>query len=99
MRINILKAYRERELEVCSLTVVADEKDVIESGAILKVEECEGYSKIDLFAVLGEFGDVLSEEPGRTNVVKADIRLLPETPVISQRPYRLPDRLKEPVKN
>ena len=54
---------------------------------------------IDLFAVLGEFGDVLSEEPGRTNVVKADIRLLPETPVISQRPYRLPDRLKEPVKN
>ena len=29
---------------MCSLTVVADEKDVVEGGAVLKIEECERYS-------------------------------------------------------
>ena len=58
-----------------------------------------GFDSKDIEAILGDFKDVMSEVPGKTDVVKMDIQLQANTQVISQIPYRLPDRLKEAVKH
>jgi len=42
--------------------------------------------------VWSQFDDVLSKKPGKTDVVTMDITLAEETGVISQMPYRLPDK-------
>jgi len=46
---------------------------------------------------LSEFSDALSETPGKTEIVKMSIELQEGTGVISQMPFRLPDRLKPAV--
>ena len=63
----------------------------------MHVEECEGFKKEEMVEVLSEFSDILSEIPGKTKVVKMNIELQEGTGVISQMPYRLPNRLKEAV--
>ena len=57
-----------------------------------------GFDSKDIDKVLGDFKDVMSEFPGKTDLVKIDIQLQANTQVISQMPHRLPDRLKEAVK-
>ena len=58
-----------------------------------------GFDSKDIEATLGDFKDVMSEVPGKTDLVKMDIQLQPNTQVISQVPYRLLDRLKEAAKH
>ena len=99
VHVNNLKSYKERELEVCALTVVAEENEMEEKGNSLHVEACVGFDSKDIEAILGDFKDVMSEVPGKTDLVKMDIQLQANTQVISQMPYRLPDRLKEAVKH
>ena len=77
---------------------MADDHKLDQSSSVLHVEDCEDFKDSDLQEVLGEYKDILTDKPGMTSVVKMDIRLEPGTKVISQVPYRLPDRLKEGVK-
>ena len=62
-------------------------------------EKCDGYKELELLGVLSQFKHVLDEKPGQTNIVKMNIRLEEGTKVISQSPYRIPDRLKAGVKS
>ena len=98
VHVNNLKGFRERELEVCALTVVAEDSEADDRSYTLHVEECEGYVKTEIQSVLANFQDVISEVPGKTNIVLMDIKHMDNTPVISQMPYRLPDLLKAAVK-
>ena len=99
VHVNNMKSYKERELEVCALTVVAEENEMEEKGNSLHLEACVGFDNKDIEAILGDFKDVMSKVPGKTDLVKMDIHLQANTQVISQMPYRLPDRLKEAVKH
>jgi len=56
-------------------------------------EECEVYKEEYHGNVLAEFKDVMSEIPGKTEVVRMIIE------VDSQIPHRLPNGLKEAVRS
>ena len=99
VHVNNLKSFKERELEVCALTVLAEEKELQDTSSVLHVEECEGYKDKDIGKILAEFKDAMSETPGKTEVVKMSVEVEKSTRVISQMPYRLPDRLKEAVRS
>ena len=45
VHVNNLKRFKERELEVCALTVLAEEKELQDTSSVLHVEECEGYKE------------------------------------------------------
>ena len=45
VHVNMLKKYHERELEVCALTVVAEDQGLEETLVRLKEDRCEGYSE------------------------------------------------------
>ena len=90
MHINNLKVFKERELEICVLTVIAKEEEAEECRKVLRVEQCAGFKVEEIDKVLTEFSDVLSDVPGKTDMVKMNIELEEGTSVISQMPYRLP---------
>ena len=54
------------------------------------------YKEEGIREILAEFKDVT---PGKTEVIKMSIEVENGTRVISQMPYRLPDRLKEAVRS
>ena len=58
---------------------------------------CDGYEEKEMEKVLAEFSDVMLEEPGSTSLYKMliDVR---NTKPIYQRPYRVPDKLKDGVR-
>ena len=66
VHVNNLKSFKERELEVSALTVLAEEKELQDTSSVLHVEECEGYKEKDIGKILAEFKDVMSETPGKT---------------------------------
>ena len=57
VHVNNLEGFHQRELEVCALTIVAEEEE--EVGKVLLEKECEGYKKEDVDGVLAEFREVL----------------------------------------
>jgi len=91
VHVNNLKGFHQCELEVCALTVVAEEKENVK---VLLEKECERYRKEDIDVFLAEFGEVLSDILGETEALKMNIELHEGMKVISQNPYQLPDRLK-----
>ena len=52
---------------------MAEEYDVEEKCNTLNVEACMGFDSKDIETVLGDFKDVMSEFPGKTDLVKMDI--------------------------
>ena len=97
VHINYVKRYVEREECVQALTVVAEEVQE-DSKVKLRVEKCEGFNEEELERVLVESKEILVDKPGETGVVMIDIELEPGTRVISQRPYRIPEKMKEGVR-
>ena len=96
VHINNMKRYVEREECVQALTVVAEEVQE-DSKVKLRVEKCEGFEE-ELERVLVESKEILVDKPGETGVVMMDIELEPGTRVISQLPYRIPEKMKERVR-
>ena len=97
VHINNVKRYVEKEECVQALTVVAEEVQE-DSKVKLRVEKCEGFNEEELEGVLVESKEILVDNPGETGVVMMDIELEPGTRVISQRPYRIPEKMKEGVR-
>ena len=94
VHVNCLRKYVERG-EIARLDVVVEEEETkrnILSGI------CEGYNEEELGTVLGEFGNVFSDEPGNTKrvVMKIDTG---DHPPIRQAPYSVPVGLREEVRN
>ncbi len=52
VHVNMTKKFREREWEVCALTVIAEDSDVDEGNVFLKNELCDGFDEKELFEVL-----------------------------------------------
>lgn len=74
VHVKLLKKFNERELEVCALTVIAEDHRLEEGLAKLKEDKCEGY-KEKLLGVLSGFEQVMSVKPGKTSIVEMDIQL------------------------
>jgi len=104
VHINSLKQFKERETEVLASTVIAEDQGLDEGNKCLHVEDChvedcEGFNEAQLEGVHSEFAHVRKYVPGSTEVVKMSISIEPGSGVISQAPYRIPDRLKKGVRN
>jgi len=69
VNVNLLKKFHERELEVCALTVIAEDHRLEESLTNLKENKCEGYKEKELLGVLSGFEQVMSAKPGKTSIV------------------------------
>ena len=98
VHVNMFKKFKERELEVCALTVIAEDHGLEDGNVFLIDEECDEFDNNELLGVLSEFDSVMSDIPGETSVAKMSIDIEHGTRVIFQRPYRIPDRLKYGVK-
>ncbi len=98
VHVNNVKKFKERELEICALTVLAEDHGLDDSNVLLRDEVCEGFNEEELMGVLSKFSSVMSDLPGETSVAKMTIEVDEGTHIISQRPYRVPDRLKDGVK-
>jgi len=53
VHVNNLKGYKERKMDVCALTVIADEDDH-KGKEVLHVKKCVGFKEADV----GSFGRV-----------------------------------------
>ena len=97
IHINNAKRYVEREREVCTLTVVAEDRGLGESKVKLKVSVGrDGKNKIA--EVLEEFKEQLDEFDCKYTGGSMSIELEADAKVISQKPYRIPDTLQQSVK-
>ena len=96
VHINNVKRYVEREECVQVLTVVAEEVQE-DSKEELRVAKCEGFNEEELERVLVESKEILVDKPGETGGVLMNIELEPGTRVISQRPYRIQEKMKKGV--
>ena len=97
LHINNLKLYHEREDEILRLTVIAEdfEEDV---DRMVKVEgECDGFDRKEVDRLVEEYPNVFSDLPGKTGVCKLGINTTSVNPIASH-PYRIPDRMKEGVR-
>ena len=99
LHINNLKKYFDRVEDVLRLALVAEdwsEDEVIGtklSGSCPGVDEKEEMARLK-----GEFPEVFSDSPGKTDACMLEIDTGSAAPRGS-RPYRVPDRLKEGVRS
>ena len=89
----MFKKFKEHELEVCALTVIAEDHGLEYGNVFLMDEECDGFNN-ELLGVLSEFDSVMSDIPGESSVAKMSIDIEHGTHVISQRPYHIPEDLQ-----
>ena len=97
LHINNLKRFYPREEEVMRLAVVAEdwEGDVDVGMKTSGVSDEFDQAEVELMKC--EYPEVFSDLPGKTNVCKLKISTGDAHPVASH-PYRIPDRLKEGVR-
>ena len=97
LHINNMKRFYVREEEVMRLAVVTEswenDQDVVtKTGGV-----CRDFDPAQLVQIKNEFPEVMSDLPGKTSVCLLDIHTTGEQPVSSP-PYRIPDRLKDGVR-
>ena len=97
LHINNLREYVSREVNVGRITIVAEDFSEEESGRVKLVGQCDGFDRKKLQELLDLYPDVMTEEPGRTEVTQLCI-LTGSSPPIASQPYRVPDALKSMVK-
>ena len=79
------------------LAVIAEDfEEDVDVGTKVK-GRCTDFDHKQLEVLKAEFPDVFSDLPGKTEVFKLVIRTR-EAPPISSGPYRIPDRMKEGVR-
>ena len=96
LHINNMKKYFERELEVMRLVVVAEECEE-ESGRVPMHGSCDSFDRQMVVVLEEEFPDVFRDVPGRTGVWKLQIHTGDTFPIASG-PYRVPDQMKDGVR-
>ena len=97
LHINNMKRYYPREENVFRMAVVAEDAvDEVTSGVTLS-GRCESFDQKQVDVLMREFPSVFSDEPGRTDVCDLVIQT-GDSPPIASAPYRVPDKLKDSVK-
>ena len=97
LHINNMKQYKVREEVVLRMSVVAE--DVSEDMVVgLKMSgKCKDFDESQVAVLREEYPSVFSDVPGKTDVCDLVIRT-GDNPPIASGPYRVPDRLKEGVR-
>ena len=97
LHINNMKQFQVREEEVMRLAVIAEDfEEDIDVGTKVR-GKCEDFDPKQLEELKTEFPEVFSDLPGKTDVCQLVIKTK-EAPPISSAPYRIPDRMKEGVR-
>ena len=99
VHINTLKSFKESAFPVCAISVIANDQDITPTGTRLSDTPCADFSQKQLQALIQEFPTVFTDSPGVSNVAPARISIPPDTPVISQAPYRLPEQVKSNIQS
>ena len=97
LHINNMKKYQVREEDVMRLAVVAEDFSEDEDIGIRMNGKCQDFDGEQVNVLKGEFPEVFSDLPGRTEVCSLVIKT-GEAPPIASVPYRIPDRMKEGVR-
>ena len=97
LHINNLKRYMTREVAVRRLTIVAEDFSEDESVKLKLEGQCAEFDEEELQGLLGQYPDVLTDLPGRTDVTELSIVTGDCLPIASQ-PYKVPEVLKCEVK-
>ena len=97
LHINNLKKFYAREEEILRLAVVAEDCEEDEAIGVKVRGRCEDFDGRQLEGLKKDFGDVFVDKPERTSVCQLSIKT-GEAPPTSSGPYRVPDRLKEGVR-
>ena len=92
-----MKRFYVKEEEVMRLTVVAESWEEDQDVGTRTEGVCRDFEPEMLEQVKSEFPEVISDLPGRTGVCRLEIRTTGDQP-ISSPPYRIPDRLKDGVR-
>ena len=96
VHINSCKPYNQ--VQVCRVAVWAREDEIVDSvSKKLEGDVLTDYRQKELDAVLRKWGDVLSDIPGKTDILKHDIRTGDSLPVRSI-PYQIPSKWRSQVK-
>ena len=98
---NMLKKWTTPAAKIHRVAIISEEDGVLESPPGLSLVR-DGFvpsvfQQTQLDRVLHEYGDVLSPEPGRTDVLRLNIDTGDQAPVCSH-PYRIPPRWKDEVR-
>ena len=97
LHINNLKKYHPRGEEVLRLAVVAEDCEEDEVLGPKLSEVCAGFDRSVVEELKRDFPEVFSDSHGKTKVVKMSIRTGDSEPLVSH-PHRVPDKLKEGVR-
>ena len=97
LHINNLKRYHPRGEEVLRMAVVAEDWTEDEDVGTRMSGKCEEIEEGEVERMKEEYPEVFSDLPGKTKVATLKIRTGEAEPVASH-PYRIPDRLKDGVR-
>ena len=97
LHINNMKKFQMREEGVMRLAVVAEDFEEDEDVGSRMSGRCKDFDLGQLEKLKEEFPEVFSDLPGKTNVCQLEIKTKEALP-ISSMPYRVPDRMKEGVR-
>ena len=97
LHINNMKRFQIREEDVMRLAVVAEDFEEDKDVGLTMRGRCKDFDAEKLDQLKAEFPDVFSDLPGKTEVCSLVINT-GEAPPISSVPYRIPDRMKEGVR-
>ena len=92
-----MKRFYVREEEDMRLAVVAENWQENQDVGTRTEGVCKDFEPEMLEQAKAEFPEVFSDLPGRTSVYRLEIRTMGDQP-ISSPPYRIPDRLKDGVR-
>uniref|UniRef100_A0A9J7WVP0 ribonuclease H n=1 Tax=Cyprinus carpio carpio TaxID=630221 RepID=A0A9J7WVP0_CYPCA len=87
--INLLKRWEGTRTQVAALA--ASSPVVVDVSPHLSAAQ-----KTELQHLVGQFSDVFSPRPGRTNLLQHDVRT-PQGTIVRQRPYRIPEARQHAV--
>ena len=97
LHINNMKKYQVRGEAVLRMAVVAEEVGEDMAVGLKMYGKCEDFDEGQVELLKQEYPNVFSDIPGTTDVCELTIRTGDHPPIASG-PYRVPDRLKEEVK-
>ena len=97
LHINNMKKFQIREEDVMRLAVVAEDFEEDEDVGTKMSGECSDFDPEQLEKLKEEFPKVFDDLPGKTDVCRLVIKTK-EAPPIASAPYRIPDRMKEGVR-
>ena len=99
LHINNLKRFYERNESVLRLALVAEDWSEDEVVGTKMFGSCRDFDEVEVVRMLkGEFPEVFSDLPGRTDACKLEIDTGSAAPRGSH-PYRIPNKLKDGVRS